>query len=453
MPEARIRALAPQLQVELPETADLSEGARAKWIWGLSQLSRSLTARVVGWLGLAVSGEDWQAALGDLRRDGRFTSEWMTTKRLERTAERVRVDQRRAQGAGYDERVSDLEVWAHISGAARDAAADSALASQVAKAMTAMHQFDLEGADDAMMKISAGLAAKKAMKEKNHGLDWVAVAPLQADLALQQVLGYVNPLGMLAAPHAIPGRCVGFADGGGGGGGGGGELRLDAASRAALGRFGAAAAAGSPTAHATGKIILGKAPDERGMRRPEHFAAIDIAPFDRHEAEIVRLSGLTGEAFEDGFAALDDEARHLCAIPVHHLDLARNTRLLPLSLVYDAATVAGDNILIKGTVLAGEREGKEQKAEDRERAKNIAKIREGDVIGGGPRLCVVAYKLGNIWAFLQVPYRPGKVAADVNGIWDSAFVTWAEVAESQLGAECEIVPGVEKICSSCGSHR
>jgi len=34
VPEARIRALASQLQVELPETADLSEGARAKWIWG-----------------------------------------------------------------------------------------------------------------------------------------------------------------------------------------------------------------------------------------------------------------------------------------------------------------------------------------------------------------------------------------------------------------------------------
>ena len=43
----------------------------------------------------------------------------MTTKLLERSAERARVEQRRAQGAGYDERVSNLEVWAHISGAAR----------------------------------------------------------------------------------------------------------------------------------------------------------------------------------------------------------------------------------------------------------------------------------------------------------------------------------------------
>ena len=58
VPEARIRALASQLQVELPGSADLSEGARAKWIWGLSRLARSLTARAVGWLGLAASDED-----------------------------------------------------------------------------------------------------------------------------------------------------------------------------------------------------------------------------------------------------------------------------------------------------------------------------------------------------------------------------------------------------------
>ena len=444
VPEARIRALASQLQVELPESADLSEGARAKWIWGLSRLSRSVTARAVGWLGLAASDEDWQAALSELRRDGRFAAEWMTEKRLERTANRVRAEQRLAQGAGYDERVTNLEVWSHVSGSTRDEAADTALASQVARATTAMHQFNLTGADDAMMKITAGLAVKTVMKEKNHGLDRVAVAPLQADLALQQILGYVNPTVILAT-RPSPDRGVGFADGGGGGGGGGGELRLDADSRAALDRFGAAAAAGSPAASTTDKIILGKAPDERGVRRPEHFAAIDVAPFERHEAEIGRLSTLTGEAFEAGFAALDDEARHLCAIPVHHLDLARNTRLLPLSLVYDAATVAGDNILIKGTVLAGEREGEEQKAEDRERAKNIAKLRVGDVLVGGPQLCVVAYKLGSIWTFLQVPYRSGKVAADINGIWDTAFMTWAEVAESQLGAECEIVPGVERI--------
>ena len=146
MPEARIRALASQLQVELLETEGLSEGAHAKWIWGLSRRSRSLTARAVGWVGLADSDEDWQAALGDLRRDGRFTSEWMTTKRLGRTAARAQAEQRRAQGVGYDERVSNLDVWAHISGAARDAAADVALVASVAVATTAMHHVNVEGA-------------------------------------------------------------------------------------------------------------------------------------------------------------------------------------------------------------------------------------------------------------------------------------------------------------------
>ena len=146
------------------------------------------------------------------------------------------------------------------------------------------------------------------------------------------------------------------------------------------------------------------------MRRPEHISVIDVGPFERHEPAIVRLSNLAGKAFEDGFAALDNEARHLCAIPVHHLDLARNTRLLPLSLVYDAATVAGDNILIKGTVLAGEREGEEQKAEDRERAKSIAKLRVGNVLAGGPQLCVVAYKLDSIGTLM-----PGKPRRHMTG--------------------------------------
>ena len=75
--------------------------------------------------------------------------------------------------------------------------------------------------------------------------------------------------------------------------------------------------------------------------------------FARHEAAIARLSALSGKAFEDGFAALDDEARHLCATPVHHLDLARNTRLLPLSLVYEVTTVAGGNLLLKARGVGG----------------------------------------------------------------------------------------------------
>ena len=165
-----------------------------------------------------------------------------------------------------------------------------------------MHHFNVEGADYAMMKITSGLAVKQAMKEKNHGLGRLPVAPVQPKLALQHVLGYVNELVVMAASRAIPGR--GVADGGGGGGGGGGELRLDAVSRAALERFGAMAAAWSAAAHSTDKIILGKAPDERGMHRLEHFSRINVGPFERHETAIVRLSALSGKAFKDGFFAL-----------------------------------------------------------------------------------------------------------------------------------------------------
>ena len=123
VPEARIRALASQLQVELPETADLSEGAHAKWIWVLPRLSPSLTARAAGWLGLADSDEGWQAALGDLRRDGRFTSEWMMTKRLGRTAARAQAEQRRTIPArcvstkpwGSSSRTIQPTTWAGYS--------------------------------------------------------------------------------------------------------------------------------------------------------------------------------------------------------------------------------------------------------------------------------------------------------------------------------------------------
>ena len=115
--------MATQIQLELPLVTDLSEGARAKWVWGLSRLSRSLTTRAVGWLSLATSDEDWQEALGELQRDGRFTAEWMTSRRITRAAARAQAEQRRRNDAGYDERATNLEVWAHISGVAATAVA------------------------------------------------------------------------------------------------------------------------------------------------------------------------------------------------------------------------------------------------------------------------------------------------------------------------------------------
>ena len=78
-----------------------------------------------------------------------------------------------------------------------------------------------------------------------------------------------------------------------------------------------------------------------------------------------------------------------------------------------------------------------QRQQDRERAKSIAKLRQGDLISAGPQICVVDYSLATAYDFLQIPYLSGKVASAINGDWDSAWYLWAEVAESQLGKECD----------------
>ena len=70
---------------------------------------------------------------------------------------------------------------------------------------------------------------------------------------------------------------------------------------------------------------------------------------------------------------------------------------------------------------------------------------KGNVIEGGPQICVVNLRLASLWVFAQVPYQSGPVAASVNGVWDDAWRTWALVAEMQLGEDCEIVPAVEMI--------
>ena len=76
----------------------------------------------------------------------------------------------------------------------------------------------------------------------------------------------------------------------------------------------------------------------------------------------------------------------------------------------------------------------------------MAKLHQGDVIiTGGPQICVVHHRLASVWVFAQVPYQPGAVASSANGVWDAAWKAWAQVAEMQLGEDCEIVPEVEMI--------
>ena len=100
----------------------------------------------------------------------------------------------------------------------------------------------------------------------------------------------------------------------------------------------------------------------------------------------------------------------------------------------------GDDIIIKGTVLSKDRDHGAQRQDDRERARNVAKLRLGDVIGSGPQIYLADCKLQSACGFVQIPYLFGETALDTNGDWVTTWLLWA--AETQLGQECEMSAGV-----------
>ena len=442
--ELKIRSLAARFRVSLPESTDLSEVGKAQWVWGLAQLERSVTVRAVGWLKQAATQEEFDAFVLELADDGRFSSEWMTERRRLRTVAAEQERARRELGTGFSSTLTALSVWEHVSANVRATgpAADARFAENAARALRKYHSLEVEGAGEDVMKMAAGAAVLAAMKCKGHGTDRLGVAPADTAQALQYVVTYVvqttplsldggEPAGTAAAAAAAAGASV---------------VQLDGQSLAALQAVTARQTTAASARDASDKITLGKAPQETSrMRRPDWFAPKDVAPFEQHEEAIKRLSLLEGEEFLLAWAELDPEARRLASVPVHSLDLARCPRLLALDLVYSKLTEAGDNLLIEGTSLAGDRETEDQRNEDRARAKLVEKLRQGDVITGGPQICVVQHRLSSFWVFAQVPYQSGSVASSVNGVWDSAWRTWAAVAEMQLGEECEMVPAVEMI--------
>ena len=296
-----MRSLATRLNVALPAAADLTEGARAQWVTGLALMACSLTARAVAWLALATSDVEWAAAVNELN-DGRFSPEWMTARRSERAASVEQERLRRAAGNGFSAALTPIEVIRHVSGAARAAVVDGtatgdehkALVTRVARATAQTHAYSLIAADDVMFELAAGTAVLKAMKANNHGLDKLTQAPADAALALQHVLIYVtNALDKAAAaPAAAAGAgAAPFAP-------------TDSAALGeswkqslvtALGRIAPAAEDAAAKAK-TDPIVLGKAPEERGARRPEYFAPVDIEPFYAAEAASSARSLLHGPA-------------------------------------------------------------------------------------------------------------------------------------------------------------
>ena len=64
-----------------------------------------------------------------------------------------------------------------------------------------------------------------------------------------------------------------------------------------------------------------------------------------------------------------------------------------LAVLADRIMATGDDIIIKGTVLSKDRDHGAQRQDDRERARNVAKLRLGDAIGSGPQIYLAGYKL------------------------------------------------------------
>ena len=77
MTTATIRSLATRLGLSLPDDNDSSETARAKWVWQLALLERSVTTRALGYLKAAQADGKWDATVVALSDTGRFTAPWM----------------------------------------------------------------------------------------------------------------------------------------------------------------------------------------------------------------------------------------------------------------------------------------------------------------------------------------------------------------------------------------
>ena len=162
--------------------------------------------------------------------------------------------------------------------------------------------------------------------------------------------------------------------------------------------------------------MLGKAPTTDGtLKRPEYFAVGDVGDFQRHEATLLALEAtdksVDNKEFLRMYRALPEAARSLVEVPVFPADLARNHCLNVLTALADRISAAGDDLIRQGTILSKYRESAEQRQQDRNRARSIAKLRQGDVISAGPQICVVDHDLATAYDFLQIPYIGGKAVS------------------------------------------
>ena len=354
------------------------------------------------------------------------------------------------RGAGWSEAITPATALRHATAAARAVGPlrEAAIAKQLAKAARALHGMNVDDAAADVYKLAAGMALQWAMKQRGHGVDKLPATAATVRAAVAELLTYLFPVGggeRAASPGAGQPGASGEAARASP------PLNFSTEAMEALRGIAGIAAASSADASKPDNIILGRATADAGtMRRPEFFSVGDIAAFDTHEAALETLSGLekaSDAVFKKALEELPEAARELLNMPVHPNDLMKNQRLHVLKALAERSIALADNIILQGTVLSSERETDEQRAEDKERAAALRYLGQGDLVKGGPQCCVVTHRLDSLWTFLQIPYRHNQTAAVLNGSWDTAWLTWAKVAEARLGKECEVVEATKKIVS------
>ena len=201
MPTASIRSLATRLGVGLPDDNDSSEVARAKWVWQLAVLERSVTTRALGYLKAAQADGKWDETVAALDDTGRFIVPWMAAARAAKHATTTAAAAAAAAAGRGFENIPILDIFTHVTTALQPNDVN-ALAKQFAYATAGVHGATLPGTQSDVWKNACGIALQRVMRERNHGLDKLPDVPATKPNALSALLLYMLPADTDPAPAA-----------------------------------------------------------------------------------------------------------------------------------------------------------------------------------------------------------------------------------------------------------
>ena len=277
MPTARIRPLATRLSAGLPDDNASSETERAKWVWQLAVLERSITTRALGHLKVAQADGKWNETVTALGDTGRFTVPWVAAACAAKQAATAAAAAAAAAAAGRGfENIPILHIATHVMTTV-PAADVNALAKQFAYATAGVHGATLPGTTSGVWKNACGMYLQRVMRERNRGLGKFPVLPATIPNALSALLVYMLPTDTGPAPAAATTPTAPTAPTAPTMG----SMSFDAASLTALRDL------ASSNAAATTKldpIVLGhsNAGDGGALRRPGFFSVRDVATFEEH---------------------------------------------------------------------------------------------------------------------------------------------------------------------------